>query len=141
MQNRLTFYADADAMGLVRPFVSEFVTRHAIASDDQARILIVLEELVTNIVKYGYVNRQGGYAEVALELDDTRLTMEIVDNADPFDPFKDAPAPDFDTAVEDREVGGLGIHIVRALTDEVHYARTEGRNVLQLTRRVTLIKA
>ena len=140
MEARLTIYLDDGAMQHVRGFVSAFVAQHAIAAQEQSRILIVLEELITNLAKYGYPNRLGGIAEIMLQLDDTRLTIEFADDGDPFDPLNARP-PKLDSALEERNPGGLGIYIVRALAEEMRYCRSGGRNVLRLTRRVVLIKS
>jgi anti-sigma regulatory factor (Ser/Thr protein kinase) len=137
IEARLSIRIDASAMRDVRGFVEDFVVRHAVALDEQHRIMIVLEELITNLAKYGYRNRPAGIAEVTLRLDDARLTLQVADDGDPFDPLKEPP-PDFDAPLEERELGGLGIHIVRALADEVSYRRAGERNVLQLMRRVAL---
>lgn len=140
MEARLTFQVEGGAMQLVRGFVADFATQHSVASEEQSRILIVLEELLTNVEKYGYRNRPSGFAEIALELDGTRLRIEFADDGDPFDPLQEPP-PNLESPLEERNVGGLGIHIVRALAEELHYRRVGERNVLQLTRRVMLIIA
>ena len=140
MEARLTIYVDDGAMQHVRGFVSAFVAQHAIAAAEQSRILIVLEELITNLAKYGYPNRLGGIAEIMLQLDDTRLTIEFADDGDPFDPLNARP-PKLDSALEERNPGGLGIYIVRALAEEMRYCRSGERNVLRLTRRVVLMKS
>ncbi len=123
----------------VRGFVADFVTRNALAMDEQHRIMIVLEELITNLAKYGYQNRPAGSAEIAMQLDAPRLTIEFIDDGDPFDPLA-APPPDLEAPLEERDLGGLGVHIVRSLLDEVRYSRAGDRNVLQLMRRVVLIQ-
>jgi serine/threonine-protein kinase RsbW len=121
----------------VRGFVAEFANSNALAPDEQARILLVLEELITNVAKYGYRNRAAGNAEVLLQIDATHLIVEFIDDGDPFDPLA-APPPDLEAPLEERDIGGLGIHIVRALADEVRYFRLEARNVIQFKRRVLL---
>jgi len=140
IQAQLRIQIDASAMHDVRGFVEDFVLRHAVALDEQHRLMIVLEELITNLAKYGYRDRPAGSAEVRLQLDESRLTLEVVDDGDPFDPLE-APPPDFDAPLEERAVGGLGLHIMRALADEVSYRRAGERNVLQLMRRVALVRA
>jgi anti-sigma regulatory factor (Ser/Thr protein kinase) len=128
---------DSNAMTQVRRMVAAFVAEHGLHSNEYARILIMIEELLTNAVKYGYSNRsQPGTAEIALELDSTRLTIEYADDGDAFDPF-DAPAPDLEGPLEKRSIGGLGIHIVRSLAEDASYRRINDRNVIQLTRRVS----
>jgi serine/threonine-protein kinase RsbW len=137
MPARLTFQLNTGAMRQVRGFVAEFASSNALASDEQARILLVLEELITNVAKYGYRNRAAGNAEVLLHIDATHLIIEFIDDGDPFDPLA-APPPDLEAPLEERDIGGLGIHIVRALADEVRYFRLEARNVIQFKRRVLL---
>jgi anti-sigma regulatory factor (Ser/Thr protein kinase) len=98
------------------------------------QIKLVLEEMGTNIVKYGY--DEGGEQEFRITLmsESRALTMEIMDNGKPFDPFADSPPPDLDSPVEERPIGGLGVYLVRKLMDEAHYRREDGMN------KVTLIK-
>jgi anti-sigma regulatory factor (Ser/Thr protein kinase) len=133
-QARLTVRADDDAMTRARDFVTAFAADEKIGDDDRARILIVIEEIVTNIVKYGYApGVPPGLAELTLDHKDGRVEIEIADDGLAFDPF-DQPGPDLDASVEDRPVGRLGIHIVKALTDEALYARVDNRNVVRLTR-------
>lgn len=139
MQARLTVRADAAAMRQVEDFVAAYAAEHGLDGDEQAWIFILLEELLTNLQKYGFPNRSdAGVAEVALELEGTRLTIEFVDDGQAFDPFAQ-PLPELNQPIEARPVGRLGIHILRALTEEVHYSRTNNRNVIRLVRRVSLI--
>ena len=68
-------------------FVAAFVREQGIAADDAARILILLEELLTNLLKYGYPDRaEPGWAEIALALNGSRLEIEFIDDGCAFDP-------------------------------------------------------
>jgi anti-sigma regulatory factor (Ser/Thr protein kinase) len=139
MQARLTVRADADAMRELEGFVAAFATERGIDDGDAARIGILLEELLTNLVKYGYPDgATPGLADIGLDLDGNRLTIEFADDGRAFNPLAQ-PAPDLDLPLEDRQEGGLGIHILRALTEEAHYTRRHDRNVVRLIRRVALI--
>ena len=95
---------------------------------------LALDELITNVVNYGDDNpaEEFGISLTLNQTDDT-LTIVLEDDGEPFDPFSEAAAPDIDAALEDRPIGGLGIHFVKSLTDEVFYERRDERN------RVTLI--
>lgn len=98
------------------------------------RVNLALEELVLNIMDYGF--DEGLHEiEITLTSDADALTIEIVDGGRPFDPLKDAPHPDVDAPVEDRPVGGLGVHLVRTLMDQMHYRREKGKNHLTLVTR------
>jgi anti-sigma regulatory factor (Ser/Thr protein kinase) len=122
-------------------FVAAFAAEHGLAPEDKARTLIVLEELLTNLSRYGYPSQYepAGVAEVTLELEGNQLTIEFGDNGQAFDPLV-RTAPNLDESVENRPAGGLGLHIVRQLADEAHYARRSGRNVVRLSRRVVMSK-
>jgi serine/threonine-protein kinase RsbW len=140
MQSRLIIRADSAAMRQVDGFVASFVREKGIAADEAARILILLEELLTNLVKYGYPDRaEPGQVEIALALDGSRLQIEFIDDGCAFDPFA-APPPNLDEPVEDRQVGGLGLHILRSLTDEARYERRIDKNVTRLFRVVASAK-
>lgn len=125
-------------MGQLEGLVHTFAADHGLADDDKARTIVVLEELLTNLLKYGYPNQNEseGTAEVTLELRGDRLTIEFADDGCAFDPLAQAP-PNFDQPVESRAVGGVGLQILRELSDEAEYVRREGRNVIRLSRRVT----
>jgi anti-sigma regulatory factor (Ser/Thr protein kinase) len=140
MQSRLIIRSDSSAMPAVDRFVAAFVTENGIAPDEASRILILLEELLTNLMKYGYPDRpEGGRAEIGLALNDGRLEIEFIDDGCAFDPFA-APSPNLEAPLETRAPGGLGLHILRSLTDEARYERRNGSNVIRLSRVVALAK-
>ncbi len=95
------------------------------------KVNLALEELVLNVLTHGY---HGGMSEVKVTLtsDDDAVSIEITDDGVPFDPTSDAPEPDVSAAIEDRKVGGLGLHLVMEMVDEASYSRTGGRNRLTL---------
>ena len=134
MQSRLIVRADSSAIRHVDGFVATFVRERRIADDEASRILILLEELLTNLIKYGYPGRsEPGQAEIVLALNGSRLEIEFIDDGCAFDPFA-GPAPNLDGPPETRPIGGLGIHILRLLTDEARYERRNERNVIRLSR-------
>ena len=96
-------------------------------------VLVVVDEIVSNVLKYGGVERE--QLEVGIELSVERgvLALRFTDNAAPFDALS-ASAPRLDLPAQERAAGGLGIHLVKSLTDAQRYARENGRNVLTLTR-------
>ena len=98
------------------------------------QIELVLEEIGTNIIKYGQDGQKETDIEITLTSDSKSLTLEIVDSGKPFDPFADAPPPDLDSPVPDRPIGGLGVYLVRKLMDEASYQREDGMNKLTLVK-------
>jgi anti-sigma regulatory factor (Ser/Thr protein kinase) len=87
------------------------------------------EEALTNVVKYADAEA----IEVTLDVSETSVVLEVRDDGRHFDPLR-AATPELDASVEDRPLGGLGIHLIQTLTDEVSYERRQQWNVLQLTK-------
>ena len=94
-----------------------------------------LEEVITNILKYGYDDPKEHEIEIALLTADSELLMEVTDDGHEFNPLEH-PEPDADKPLEDRQPGGLGISFVRKLFDEARYRREAGKNILTLRKRV-----
>jgi anti-sigma regulatory factor (Ser/Thr protein kinase) len=98
------------------------------------RVLTALDELLSNVVRHGLDGTRGSI-EIAFVADPGHLTVEIADDASPFNPLLVAP-PDTAAPLDERREGGLGIALVRALADDLRYAREDGRNVVTLTWRI-----
>lgn len=95
-----------------------------------------MEELFTNAVNHGYDGKvHQGRIEIALAFDGRRLRIEFSDDGRPFDPLRQ-PLPDLDQPQVEREIGRLGLHIVRSLVDDARYARDGDRNQLVLVRKI-----
>ena len=88
---------------------------------------LVIEELVTNCIKYGYEDGGEHVIEVKLQISGNELTLTVTDDGRPFNPL-DVPAPDTRLPVHDRPIGGLGIYMVRQMSDRMEYVRADGRN-------------
>jgi len=95
------------------------------------KINIALDELLNNVISYGYNDEKGHEIEIEIELRSERLIIIISDDGIPFNPFKNEPA-DIMLSIEEREIGGLGIHLVRTLMDEYEYKRQIDKNIITL---------
>ena len=98
------------------------------------RVNLVVEELVLNVMDYGY---DAGIHDIEINLasEEDSLTIEIVDSGKPFDPLTEAPEPDLEASIEDRRVGGLGVYLVRTMMDQMHYKRENEKNHLTIVAR------
>lgn len=92
---------------------------------------LVLEELLTNTLKYGYDDSDAHPLRVDFGLGPP-ATLRIEDDGHPFDPTAWVPPTALDAAVEERPIGGLGLHMVRSLTASLRYARHDGLNRLDV---------
>jgi len=139
MRASITLRGEAAELVRLEAFAEAFARNCALADDDRSRLLVILEELFTNVVEHAYEGVQFAAGSVAVTLGwkHGRLTIDFVDNGPPFDPLAHS-APDLDAPPEQRPIGGLGISIVRALVDEARYWREGHRNHLHLLRRLAL---
>ena len=92
---------------------------------------LVLEEILTNIVKYGYDDAHGHQVEVVSAVDGGLVSMEFRDDGRPFDPLS-APPPKFGEAVKTQRMGGRGIYLVKIMVKQSHYRREDNRNILSV---------
>ena len=107
---------------------------------DINRINIVFDELLNNIMSYGYIDNYKHQIIISVELYGSRLIIKITDDGIPFNPFSN-PIPDTTLSIEDRDIGGLGVHIVRDIMDEVTYQRKINLNFITLIKMVTIINS
>lgn len=126
---RMTIGADRSEIARVNAAFAKFADLHALPASVRRSLQIALDELLSNTIDYGFV----GQAIVELEAAGDRVTLRMTDDGRPFDPFAVA-APDASLPLEERRSGGLGIHLVRGMMDEVSYQRQAGRNVVVLTK-------
>ena len=96
---------------------------------------LVLEELVTNIIFYGYEDKDEHEININLSYKNNTIKVQIEDDGRQFDPLQ-VPEPDIEKTVEDRKIGGLGIHFVRKIMDDINYLRLDNKNRLTLTKRI-----
>jgi anti-sigma regulatory factor (Ser/Thr protein kinase) len=101
------------------------------------QLTLVFDELLTNVISYGFPD--GGQHKIAasVEISGTELVATLTDDGVAFDPLAKA-APDTTLSVEDRAIGGLGVHLVRTLMDKVDYRREAGQNRLVMTKTISI---
>ena len=128
---RLKVETRHDELDRVSAAIEDFALEADWPLDLAFKVNLALEEVVINVMNYGH---EDGLHEIDIILttEEDSLTIEIVDDGRPFDPLHDAPIPDVNAELEDRNIGGLGIHLVRKMMDDVRYRREEGKNRLTL---------
>jgi serine/threonine-protein kinase RsbW len=97
---------------------------------------LALEEIVTNTISYGFTDDSEHTITISLDLDGRDLHVRVEDDAMPFNPLE-REGPDLDAPLADRPIGGLGVHLVRTLMDDIRYERVGTRNVLSMRKRTT----
>lgn len=115
--------------------VETFALEHGLASKLVFEINLALDELLTNVISYAFKDTEEHQIQLWIQLESGLLTLRLEDDGIPFDPTRMAD-PDVDRAVEDREIGGLGVFFVKKVMDSLDYKRVEERNVITLTKSV-----
>ncbi len=132
-----TFIVTNDLTG-VPPLLEDlnrFFLRQALDDEDVAGLDVALDELITNAINYGYHDGNAHEILIEVNVEGDCLSIDIRDDGAPFDPLK-IPEPDLSVELEERQVGGLGMHFVRSLLDKVEYRRSNGWNVVSLEKRL-----
>ena len=111
--------------------VEAFGEAHALPHKLRFKIRLVLDELLTNIINYGYSDEDEHLITVTMGQEGARLRFVLEDDAKPFNPLL-VQSPDLEAPVAERKIGGLGIHLVRVIMDRVAYERIGDTNRLIL---------
>jgi anti-anti-sigma factor len=130
---RMTIGTDPGQVAGVGATFAEFADGHAVPAAIRRSVSVALDEILNNTIAYGLMGREGGEVSIEVELRTDRLCVTLTDNGKPFNPL-DVAAPDTALSVEERPIGGLGIHLARRMMDEVVYQRRADRNVVSLTK-------
>ncbi len=137
LSERLSAEIDNDIAEIahVTALIARFGERHHLPEAIVFHMKLAFDELLTNIISYGFVDGGRHKITASMELDGDRLEAEIVDDGVAFDPLAKAP-PELSQAIEERDIGGLGIHFIRSVMDEVAYHRSGDRNHLRMVKKV-----
>ena len=122
-----------EEMVMVEERFASFVQDNELPDTVRQTISIVLDEMLNNAISYAYQGEKEKDIEVGFELSGSRLVLTIKDSGVPFNPFA-RKTPDTTLSIEEREIGGLGIHMVRNMMDEVSYQRQINKNVVTLVK-------
>jgi len=114
---------------------AEFAESHGMSAGARRSVSVALDELLANALSHGRTGSDPCSMTVEVELDQEHVRVIITDDGPPFDPFGN-DAPDTTLSVEQRPVGGLGLHLVRKLMDRVSYERRSDHNVVELVKQL-----
>ena len=130
MQRTFALASRPDAIAPALDAIETGLAEVGVAQELALELRLITEEVITNVVKYA----EADTIQIDFKVSDITVVLEFRDNGKRFDPLG-AATPDLETSVEDRPLGGLGIHLVQALADEISYQRREQWNVLRLTKK------
>lgn len=133
---KITLEATLENIEKVISFVYEQLEVFNCSKKAQMQIAIAIDELLSNIAHYAY-EQNNGTVTVCIEVEEDPLAVIItfIDNGIPFDPLAKVD-PDVKLSVDEREIGGLGIYIVKKSMDEITYEYQNGQNILKIKKKM-----
>lgn len=132
----LNISATVENIAAVTAFVDEQLEELDCPMKTQLQVDVAIDELFGNIAHYAY-NPEVGAATVRVEVTDDPLSVVItfIDNGIPYDPLAKAD-PDVTLSAEEREIGGLGIYMVKKSMDDLSYEYKNGQNILRIKKHI-----
>jgi serine phosphatase RsbU (regulator of sigma subunit) len=127
----LTLNNDIEELNKLEPFLNSFFQKNDVDQAILSKLDLALEEALANVIMYAYPKGENGEVSLAIELKDGVVCSEISDRGMPFNPLHQQEA-NLDVALEERKIGGLGIHLIKEIMDSVGYEYKEGKNILKL---------
>lgn len=126
--------ADTDHLEEIADFIENSLNELDIPDKYRGHICVAIDEAVTNVALYAYPNTKGNI-RITIERIEDSLMVEIVDSGIEFNPLNH-PVPDVSANIEKRTIGGLGVHLMRNMMDELDYHRINNTNCLSLVKHI-----
>ncbi|RAP25030.1 hypothetical protein DID73_00575 [Candidatus Marinamargulisbacteria bacterium SCGC AG-343-K17] len=133
----ISFKNDINELIKLQQVTSIFSKHHAIEDKIEKSINLVMEELLSNTIFYGYKDNNAHTIYVKFTHEANKVTIHVEDDAIPFNPLSDAPEVDTEAPLEDRPIGGLGVHIVKKMVDAIDYTRENEKNKLTIIKELS----
>ncbi len=123
--------AEIASLSPIFDFIETIGKKTGLSSDKIDRIYVAVEEVVVNTIKHAFKDPTGEFIHIEAQDTHQSILFRIIDSAPPFDPLS-VPAPHLGTNLTCRQVGGLGLLLVREFSDQVTYTRQGEENILEL---------
>lgn len=131
MELTLALKNNIDEINRLHTFIEQVGETFSLPMKVVMNLNLVLEEAVTNVIRYAYPKEEHEYIHLTAKEQEGKLIFILTDSGKAFDPTQ-APDADITLSADDRQIGGLGIFLIRKIMNEVKYERIDGKNVLTL---------
>ena len=132
---QLVLHNNIQQLSLLTDFIESIAQENGLNRDVAVSINLALEEAVVNVIDYAYPEGVDGTMEIDVTGNGKVLAFTLTDSGKAFDPTARGEV-DITAGLEDRPVGGLGIHLIRSIMDKVAYERKEGKNILTMNKNI-----
>jgi anti-sigma regulatory factor (Ser/Thr protein kinase) len=126
---------DLAEMARVSAIAEDLGQKHGVSAEALYAVNLALEEILANIISHGYADDGEHQIIIRFDVDAGDFVIEIEDDAKPFNPLE-APAPDVETPLAEKPIGGLGIHLARTMMGGMAYRRERGKNILTMRKKI-----
>ena len=130
-----SFTGEAGKISPIYEFISETVLRAGGNDGDVTALKLIADEIFANIAGYAYGDDGECPVTIEIGVENGVVSMTFIDCGIPFDPIS-APSPNTELSAGEREIGGLGIHMIRCMTAEISYKRAEDKNFFTIKKRL-----
>lgn len=135
MEKKLVIKNDISEISKLATFVEELSEEFNLTPELNFNLNLVLEEAVSNVILYAYGKEVQKEITLLANMSNNNLIFVLTDSGKEFDPTK-VPDADVTLSAEEREIGGLGIFLIRQIMDMVEYQRIDGKNVLTMRKQL-----
>jgi anti-sigma regulatory factor (Ser/Thr protein kinase) len=132
---RLRITNSVEALGQASDAATAWLQANRVPPDAALLANLAIEELVTNCIKYGYADSDEHVIDVDMQVTDGRLEVHVTDEGRAFNPLE-VSAPDLSLPLEERPIGGLGLHLLKTMSDAMTYERRDHLNFVTLVKRL-----
>jgi len=130
---QITRAAELESLQDFRAFITECCAKYNVPADTVLDLKLAVDEACTNIVTHGYQDMDPGSVILSFWIEPARILVQITDFGHAFEPVE-APMPDLEAALEDRELGGLGLFLIYQTMDNIDYQSSQEGNTLTFTK-------
>ncbi len=134
MDHTLQYHSHIQEIPRIRKDLEFLKQEWAVPESDIRQILVIIEELFSNIIRYAFDDNREHIIDIRLVNSDNQIEIEMIDDGIPFNPLEYQIEPLADPATSD--AGGMGLTLIRAFSSNISYNRTSGKNHLKVTKKV-----
>ena len=131
MEKSIVLANEISEVSKLNDFIEEIGREFAIAPDVLFNLNLVLEEAIVNVINYAYPKEEHEFIYLSASMHEGSIVLVLTDTGKAFDPTA-APEADITLSADERQIGGLGIFLIRQIMNEVKYERIDGKNILTM---------
>ena len=135
MERSIVLANEISEISRLNGFIEDIGEEFGLTPDVVFNLNLVLEEAVVNVINYAYPKEDHQWIYLSAKLQDGTIILVLTDTGKEFDPTM-APEADITLSADEREIGGLGIFLIRQIMNEVRYERIDGKNILTLEKKL-----